>query len=109
MTINLGNLIYLYRYKLVCRCGNIQQFSDDHFHFLSETNKQKKLKIEKVLEREKRKDEVVAEERGLAGLDTCSRTARQYQGSFVKDSHKVKVRQINTCFPPVTADCLVCM
>ena len=62
----------MYRYKLVGRCGNIQQFSDDHFHFLSETNKQKR-KIEKVLEREKRKDEVLAEERRLTGLDICSR------------------------------------
>ena len=75
---------------------------------VKQTNK-KKLKIEKVFEREKRKDEVVAEERRLTRLDICSRTARQYQGSFVKDSHKVKVRQINMCFPPVTADCLVCM
>ena len=61
----------MYRYKLVGRCGNIQQFSDDRFHFLSETTK--KRKIEKVLEREKRKDEVVAEERRLTGLDICSR------------------------------------
>lgn len=35
--------------------------------------KKKKRKIEKVLEREKRKDEVVAEERRLTGLDICSR------------------------------------
>ena len=63
----------MYRCKLVGRCGNIQQFSDDHFHFLSETKKKKKRKIEKVLEREKRKDEVLAEERRLTGLDICSR------------------------------------
>ena len=73
MTVNLkGTLIHLYRYKLVGRCGNIQQFSDDHFHFLSETKKKKRT-IEKVLEREKRKDEVLAEERRLTGLDICSR------------------------------------
>lgn len=76
---------------------------------VKQTNKQKKLKIEKVLGREKRKDEVVAEERRLTGLDTCSRTARQYQRSCVKDSHKVKVRPVNMCFSPVTFDCLVCM
>ena len=71
--------------------------------------KQKKRKVEKVLEREKIKDEVVAEERRLTGLDRCSGIARQYQGSFVKDSHKAKVRPVNMCFSPFTINCLVCM
>ena len=57
MTVNLkGTLIHLYRYKLVGRCGNIQQFSDDHFHFLSETKKKKKKgRLKKCLKERKEK------------------------------------------------------
>ena len=40
---------------------------------ISLVKQKKKRKIEKVLEREKRKDEVLAEERRLTGLDICSR------------------------------------
>ena len=67
--------------------------------------------MEKVLEAEKRKDEMLAQERRLTRLDTFSRIATQYQGSFEVGGHEVKVRPASVvmCFSPATFNCLGCM